>query len=518
MPSVYRYVILWFSFAACLVASSHLFAGQEATEPMTINSLPRGATPASPSVPANTGTPKAMPLDVDALAARLPKRLHIYQTVRDEAIQAYAKRQPVPSPEDAKMRELLSLFAYLITYDDCYGESLYQIGALDAWDGLHHKIDYPLTSTFIGIRRTHADLHALTDRAVQMESDDFSQFFATDYPWQLKLRAAEAGLYDLVDHSVDKQANPNEKCFEAIPRFTEEWGKDYQKAIEAKWSHSMLYDYGASMLYRAKPNMDVLNRVIAEIDRAFNEADSTNPVKLELDAAYFIEAAWNARGGDFAPKVPNVAWPLMADRLDKADAILEPLYDRFPGEIGTCLEMMTVELGQAQGRKRMELWYQRAVQIDPTDPRPYHSKMWYLQPRWYGSTDDILEFSKDCVAAGKTAPLIELEVATAISDVAHLDPSVYDDPKVWPLVQLVYCEYLQQFPTARSIRTRFARQAYAANRLAIAAEQLAILGKLWDRDVISEQEHASMMPKLAQSNAARATAIPPAAPPPDSGQ
>ena len=109
-------------------------------------------------------------------------------------------------------------------------------------------------------------------------------------------------------------------------------------------------------------------------------------------------------------------------------------------------------------------------------------------------------------------------MATAISDVAHLDPSVYDDPKVWPLVQLVYCEYLQQFPTARSIRTRFARQAYAANRLAIAAEQLAILGKLWDRDVISEQEHASMMPKLAQSNAARATAIPPAAPPPDSGQ
>src|SRR5271155_182325 len=58
---------------------------------------------------------KLRPLpDANALAARMKYDQDIYQKVRDEALAAYAKLNPMPRPSDDEARAALRLIAYLL--------------------------------------------------------------------------------------------------------------------------------------------------------------------------------------------------------------------------------------------------------------------------------------------------------------------------------------------------------------------------------------------------------------------
>ena len=64
-------------------------------------------------------------VDVDALAARMQLRQVVYQKLRDEAFDAYAKRHPGQHPYDELAKRTLRLaHSYLWVWDDYYGEGL----------------------------------------------------------------------------------------------------------------------------------------------------------------------------------------------------------------------------------------------------------------------------------------------------------------------------------------------------------------------------------------------------------
>jgi len=432
------------------------------------------------------------------MAARMSKNQDLYLKIRDEALADYTKRHPNPSSYDAKMKTVISIFAYLCIWGDYYGEGLWQKGANDCWDLRNHNIEDPLVPAFIYTKKINDQLHAITDKAAQWESADLDHFLAADFPAAMKTVVAKAALTNLLEHKRWEHAGSDEICLQAIPHFVGLWGENYRELIRQRYPNRFLYDFGATLLSKTQSDENTLARVSVEIDRSFNEVDSSSPVKLELDGEFYIDDAWNVRGDNFARSVHSQDWPVMKERLDQAAAILEPLYSRYPNEMGTCLAMMEVELGQGKGRDRLEMWFQRAIKIDPDDEEPYYSKAWYLQPRWYGSVDDLLAFGEECVKTGNWKAKVPLVLPKALKDVSQFDPGIYRAPSVWPVVESIYREYLSRFPDSTRYRTRFVKAAYLAGQMDIVREQLQLLGKKWDRTELSEKEHAEIIAEHTQ--------------------
>jgi hypothetical protein len=59
-------------------------------------------------------------------------------------------------------------------------------------------------------------------------------------------------------------------------------------------------------------------------------------------------------------------------------------------------KMLEVELGQGEGRDRLELWFDRAMALNTNDYKACSTKLNYLMPKWYGSTKDMLQFGPEC--------------------------------------------------------------------------------------------------------------------------
>jgi hypothetical protein len=77
--------------------------------------------------------------------------------------------------------------------------------------------------------------------------------------------------------------------------------------------------------------------------------------------------------------------------------------------------MITVELGQGRGRPRMEQWFQRAMSLSPNYYEACYAKLHYLQPKWFGSNEDMLEFAGECVNSSKWGGHVPLILPTVRS-------------------------------------------------------------------------------------------------------
>jgi hypothetical protein len=176
---------------------------------------------------------------------------------------------------------------------------------------------------------------------------------------------------------------------------------------------------------------------------------------LTVQGAFNADYAWDARGNGFANTVTADGWKLFAERLNKADAALEKAWSLDSTNSEAATLMLEVELGQGKGRNRMELWFKRAMDSDPDNYSACFRKMYYLEPKWYGSADEMVKFGREC-AAGKNwsagIPYILIQ--------AHNNLAEYGDnsqgwptrdyfaahPEAWDEIRQVYAEYRRHRP------------------------------------------------------------------------
>jgi hypothetical protein len=456
--------------------------------------VPLGKTAFAEDAPAAAAKTPALP-DVDAMAARLKTHTDVYEKIRDEALAEYAKRNPTAHPYDDKAKTLLRLFAYLCVWNDFYREGLWEHGVSYAHDAMALGATDPILRNYLNVEET-GGFSSSSEEDAERFNHDSDAFLATGYPALFKLRVCLATLDNLANFKTNRQPPPDAPSMLARNYYVAQWGVNYRELLKQNFNHEVLYDTGDDAMESAESDEELLDLIIAELDRDYNEIDPRNPVKLELDGAFYVHDAWHARGSGWANTVSQDGWKQFGERLDKAAQILEPLYDQFPNETGTCHAMMTVELGQGQGRDRMEKWFQRAIKADPEDYAAYKSKEWYLLPRWYGSSDDILAFGKECVSGGDWAAKIPMILPTGIAESGNGDPSLYTDPDIWALLEKVYREYLARYPNAINYRTNFAMHAYDGGHKDVAREQFKILGGGWDRSVLTEARYATIMSDL----------------------
>ena len=208
-------------------------------------------------------------------------------------------------------------------------------------------------------------------------------------------------------------------------------------------------------------------------------------VSLTVKGRYHKHHAWDARGGAYADKVTEEGWKGMRERLVLAQQALERAWQLDNTNAEAAATMIDVELGQGQGRQRMELWFRRATKADPNYYEAYTNKLYYLEPKWYGSPRDMIAFGRQCLNEGNWEGMIPFVLVDAHESLSHYFPdgdwqpkrnyAYFREPAVWKDVSSVFERFLELHPDSIAQRTRYAVLAYHAQQWAVADEQFTLV-------------------------------------------
>lgn len=198
-----------------------------------------------------------------------------------------------------------------------------------------------------------------------------------------------------------------------------------------------------------------------------------------IEGSFWVESAWNARGTGWSSSVTQNGARLFRENLQKAQAVLERAWAADASDPNIAIQMMTVELGQGLGPDRLETWFRRAMDADPDSCEAAHKKMLYLEPRWYGSAEDVMNFAHQCVATGNWKSRIPFVLVSAHADLAYLSDSpneYWKRPEVWNDIEKFYAACFAWNPNSSYDRSHYAMTAIRAQKWKVADEQFTALG------------------------------------------
>ena len=123
----------------------------------------------------------------------------------------------------------------------------------------------------------------------------------------------------------------------------------------------------------------------------------------------------------------------------------------------------------------MELWFERALKLDPNDSDACSEKLSWLKPKWHGDPGgaELLAFGKQCAATKNWTTGITLLGADALFIYGvqiHRGGSgdYLRRPDNWSVIQSVYEEFFKHHPRDYVNLTKYACLAATAGRVGIA--------------------------------------------------
>jgi hypothetical protein len=202
-----------------------------------------------------------------------------------------------------------------------------------------------------------------------------------------------------------------------------------------------------------------------------------------VEAKFYIDYAWLARGGGYADTVTEKGGELFTERLLKAKAILERAYELDPTDAYGPTQMITVSKGLGEERGEMEKWFARAMVADPKNSRACKSKISFLAPRWGGTAEELRAFGHQLVtntAWGGDVPLCVLNAHGAIAaDYCRTDAEklkYWAAPGVYKDVKAGFERYYALHPSSTNYHQDFAKRAYIARDWDTLGKQVALFG------------------------------------------
>jgi hypothetical protein len=161
---------------------------------------------------------------------------------------------------------------------------------------------------------------------------------------------------------------------------------------------------------------------------------------------------------------------------------LQKAWDLKPDESRTATLMLSVELGIGGGnRDQMEMWFERAMKADGNNRDACHTKMAWLEPKWYGSIEDVLAFGQACRDTKNWRARLTLLAAVAhvrkAQQLSEQEQSKYlSSPEVWNVIQSVYEEYLAHYPDDNRERSFYAAYCYMCGHYVESDKHFRIVG------------------------------------------
>ena len=192
----------------------------------------------------------------------------------------------------------------------------------------------------------------------------------------------------------------------------------------------------------------------------------------------YINGAWVARGIGLANTVTPEGWKQMAGRLAVAERALEAAWALDPKNSDVCYQMMSVELGQGKGRDRMEMWFDRGMNLIPSGYGFCSSKLYYLYPRWYGSEEEMLKFGRLCLTNTAWSGRVPVILVDAHDEVARMQATpqlraeYWWKPEVWKDVEAAFEACLKKQPDDTDLRHRYAKYAMKGGKPLVFVEQV----------------------------------------------
>lgn len=121
----------------------------------------------------------------------------------------------------------------------------------------------------------------------------------------------------------------------------------------------------------------------------WNSSPAKSDYSQTLYAMQLIDEGWNIRGGSFVDYIAQAEMKAFKEKTMEGGKLLADAYKQNPNNPVTPYMMITVCNRLSLPRDVMELWYNRALKLDPDNKRIYLDKLFYLDPRWHGSTTDV---------------------------------------------------------------------------------------------------------------------------------
>jgi len=204
-----------------------------------------------------------------------------------------------------------------------------------------------------------------------------------------------------------------------------------------------------------------------------------------LGTAY-IYYAWKARGEGWASSVTTDGWRLFRERIELAAQYLEKAYALDATDPDAPYHMITVAAVRAnRTQSEFEKWFKRGIEADPVDYSLYEKKHQYLDPKWGGSYQMQLAFSREI---RRTAP--STSMAPYLLTCTHWeifktneDSGYFTRESIWKEMKEAYTELTTRFPESTLIRNWFARTACLAGDYETANTQFAQIGNSWSKEV-----------------------------------
>ena len=309
---------------------------------------------------------------------------------------------------------------------------------------------------------------------------------------------------DRLGHSVTMDAETNRVYQSVFHAAFDTWPAVCASDVPTSWLVNLADELTDRMAGTQHMNDEAFQCLFQPMEKALPNSSAA----LTAEGYFYIQYAWQARGGGWAKDVTPEGWRLFAERLAKADEVLNKAWQLDPTNRSAAIRMMTVALGRQQPRDVMGLWFKRAMEDDPDDSGGFacRSMIGYLEPRWYGTPADMLVFAHECYARENWAsnlPFVLVSVHDELSGMAKDPDAYFQDPSVWSDIASVYEPYLRAHPGGASYRSRYAWYACRAGQWGIARQQFDQLGPNANASIFGGVEAMNRYKAQAEQQAPR---------------
>ena len=228
-----------------------------------------------------------------------------------------------------------------------------------------------------------------------------------------------------------------------------------------------------------------VHRLDQRLEEAVNQYRQDQSLLIRTLGAARLTLAWCERGTGYANTVTPEGAAGFARNLEVARGLLERSWDLRPSSIAAC-HRMNVELGQGAGRETMELWFQRAMQLDPECKTACDIKLNYLRPRWYGSEAEVIKFGGECVENPSWRGRVPLVLVQAVVYYVQDQPEseqakLWSDAAIWGQMRKSYQTYLKKHPEDLQVQHEYLTSAYKASAWDDFGRQVKSMGSVSSR-------------------------------------
>ena len=268
------------------------------------------------------------------------------------------------------------------------------------------------------------------------------------------------------------------------------------------------YEIANEALYLISGDTNQFQQAYHSIEKPLLENWPDDYATWLLKGTAFIDMAWQARGCGLAYTVSAKGRKHFGERLATAQEALEHAWKLYPKDPEIAHQMMTVMLGQGGGRDRMELWFDRAMALDPNDYNACSKKLYYLEPKWYGSREAMLDFGRECVQNTNWAGQVPLVLVDAHWDFCrgYVDKSeqtnYWKQPNVWPDIKMSYDRFFELNPEATRYYHNYAWYACQCEQWNVFNELIPKLGPI-NYDFFGGKAEFDKMVQLAKEQASK---------------